>query len=71
MGFAEALSDDGSLTGRGHPWVRGYAFNMSRRNVTGVWLRWKLSITCCIAATQLTLTPKREQRFGQNKLLSK
>ena len=21
--FAEALSDDGSLTGRGHPWVRG------------------------------------------------
>src|SRR5438270_1305012 len=23
MRFAEALSDDGSLTGRGHPWVRG------------------------------------------------
>ncbi|HEV3201465.1 MAG TPA: ferritin family protein [Bryobacteraceae bacterium] len=23
MGFAEALSDDGSLTGRGHPWFRG------------------------------------------------
>jgi len=23
MGFAEALSDDGNLTGRGHPWVRG------------------------------------------------
>src|SRR5271167_1785854 len=23
MGFAEALSDDGVLTGRGHPWVRG------------------------------------------------
>jgi rubrerythrin len=23
MGFAEALSDDGSLTGRGHPWARG------------------------------------------------
>ena len=23
MGFAEALSDDGSITGRGHPWVRG------------------------------------------------
>jgi len=23
MGFAEALSDDGSLTGRGHPWMRG------------------------------------------------
>jgi len=23
MGFAEALSDDGTLTGRGHPWVRG------------------------------------------------
>jgi rubrerythrin len=25
MGFAEALSDDGSLTGRGQPWVRGLA----------------------------------------------
>ena len=25
MGFAEALSDDGTLTGRGHPWVRGIA----------------------------------------------
>jgi rubrerythrin len=25
MGFAEALSDDGSLTGRGHPWIRGAA----------------------------------------------
>jgi rubrerythrin len=24
MGFAEALSDDGALTGRGHPWVRGF-----------------------------------------------
>ncbi len=23
MGFAEALSDDGTLTARGHPWVRG------------------------------------------------
>ncbi|MDX6748891.1 ferritin family protein [Geminicoccaceae bacterium 1502E] len=24
MGFAEALSDDGQLTGRGHPWLRGW-----------------------------------------------
>lgn len=23
MGLAEALSDDGALTGRGHPWLRG------------------------------------------------
>jgi erythrin-vacuolar iron transport family protein len=23
MGFAEALLDDGTLTGRGHPWMRG------------------------------------------------
>jgi len=23
MGFAEALSDDGKLSGRGHPWLRG------------------------------------------------
>jgi rubrerythrin len=25
MGFAEALSDDGTLTGRGSPWIRGVA----------------------------------------------
>ena len=24
MGFAEALSDDGALTGRGHPYIRGF-----------------------------------------------
>jgi len=24
MAFAEALSDDGSLTGRGAPWLRGF-----------------------------------------------
>jgi rubrerythrin len=24
MGFAEALSDDGTITGRGHPWTRGF-----------------------------------------------
>jgi VIT1/CCC1 family predicted Fe2+/Mn2+ transporter len=25
MGFAEALSDDGALSGRGRPWIRGLA----------------------------------------------
>lgn len=25
MGLTEALSDDGTITGRGHPWVRGAA----------------------------------------------
>jgi rubrerythrin len=25
MGFAEALSDDGQLSGRGRPWIRGFA----------------------------------------------
>lgn len=28
MGFAEALSDDGELTGRGHPWLRGWITGM-------------------------------------------
>jgi rubrerythrin len=28
MGFAEALSDDGSLTGRGRPWIRGLICGM-------------------------------------------
>jgi VIT1/CCC1 family predicted Fe2+/Mn2+ transporter len=28
MGFAEALSDNGSLTGRGSPWIRGAVCGM-------------------------------------------
>lgn len=28
MGFTEALSDDGALTGRGHPWMRGIICGM-------------------------------------------
>lgn len=28
MGMAEAMSDDGSLTGRGHPWLRGLITGM-------------------------------------------
>ena len=28
MGFSEALSDDGTLTGRGHPWIRGVVCGM-------------------------------------------
>src|ERR1700726_387143 len=28
MGFAEALSDNGSLTGRGAPWIRGLVTGM-------------------------------------------
>src|ERR1700686_1215179 len=28
MGFAEALSDDGSLTGRGSPWIRGVTIGL-------------------------------------------
>src|SRR6202030_1086030 len=28
MGFAESLSDDGSLTGRGSPWIRGVVIGL-------------------------------------------
>ena len=28
MGFAESLSDDGSLTGRGSPWIRGVTIGL-------------------------------------------
>lgn len=28
MGFAESLSDDGSLTGRGSPWIRGFVIGL-------------------------------------------
>lgn len=29
MGLAEALSDDGELTGRGHPWLRGFVTGLA------------------------------------------
>ena len=32
MGFAEALSDDGSLTGRGSPWLRGLTCGLMTRS---------------------------------------
>src|SRR3981081_4497571 len=34
MGFAEALSDDGSLTGRGTPWIRG----LITGSMTALWV---------------------------------
>ena len=37
MGLSEALSDDGSVTGRGNPWARGL--------ITGLQPRWA---ECCI-----------------------
>src|ERR1700732_2815141 len=36
MGFAEALSDDGNLTGRGHPCVRGLIC-AAMTTVGGIW----------------------------------
>ena len=39
MGFAEALSDDGSLTGRGHPYLRGL--------ICGLMTLWAASSTPC------------------------
>src|ERR1700721_4751523 len=42
MGFAEALSDDGSLTGRGSPWVRGLTWGLM--TATGGGVRTRLNL---------------------------
>jgi rubrerythrin len=55
MGFAEALSDDGSLTGRGHPWVRGGRVAVRRQQSCGLirtgpktcLLPWRTAQRCC------------------------
>ena len=53
MGFAEALSDDGSLTGRGHPWARGVGVRTHDR------VGWNRPH---VAVSDLRLSPGHDRR---------
>ena len=58
MGFAEALSDDGSLNGRGRPWLRGLICGlMTARGGLGHTLPYLIPDTVPNAATWPRASP--------------
>jgi rubrerythrin len=71
MGFAEALSDDGSLTGRGHPWARGSVCGlMTTLGGIGHTLPYLIqnvktatSIAVCVVLVELSLISWIRHRF--------
>jgi rubrerythrin len=80
MGFAEALSDDGSLTGRGRPWVRGAVCGlMTALGGLGHTLpflipdkHWRLAITVaiCVVAVELAVIAWIRKHFMDTPLLA-
>ncbi len=78
MGFAEALSDDGSLTGRGHPWARGIVCGMmTALGGTGHTLPYLISnvktatsVAICVVAVELGLISWVRHRFMDTPWLS-
>ncbi len=71
MGFAEALSDDGSLTGRGHPWARGLVCGgMTALGGLGHTLPYLIpeyktatTIAVCVVLTELVIISWIRHRF--------
>ena len=71
MGFAEALSDDGSLTGRGHPWARGLVCGlMTTLGGLGHTLPYLIphyktatAIAVCVVLVELTIISWVRHRF--------
>jgi len=78
MGFAEALSDDGSLTGRGHPWIRGLVCGlMTTLGGIGHTLpylipsfRTATSVAVCVVLVELGLISWIRHRFMDTPLVS-
>lgn len=78
MGFAEALSDDGSLTGRGHPWVRGLVCgSMTAVGGLGHTLPYLIpnvktatSIAVCVVLVELGIISWIRHRFMDTPLVS-
>src|SRR5437879_10907585 len=74
MGFAEALSDDGSLTGRGTPWLRGAVCGMmtalGRLGHTLPYLipEWKTAtaIAMCVVVVELLTIAWIRQRYMES-----
>ena len=78
MGFAEALSDDGSLTGRGHPWARGFVCGlMTTLGGIGHTLPYLIpnvktatSIAVCVVLVELGVISWVRHRFMDSPLVS-
>ena len=78
MGFAEAMSDDGSLTGRGRPWTRGLICGvMTAAGGLGHTLPFlipavKVAITVaiCVVAVELGVIAWIRKRYMDTPLLS-
>ena len=78
MGFAEALSDDGTLTGRGHPWARGVVCGaMTSLGGIGHTLPYLIpnvkiatNIAVCVVLVELGIISWIRHRFMDTPLLS-
>lgn len=78
MGFAEALSDDGALSGRGHPWVRGGVCGlMTTLGGIGHTLPYLISdfntataVAGCVVAVELAVIAWIRHHFMDTPLLS-
>jgi rubrerythrin len=78
MGFAEALSDDGSLTGRGHPWARGFVCGgMTALGGLGHTLPYLIpnvqtatSIAVCVVLVELSVISWIRHKFMDTPLVS-
>ena len=78
MGFAEALSDDGTLTGRGHPWARGLVCGaMTALGGIGHTLPYLIpnvktatSIAVCVVLVELGVISWIRHRFMDTPLVS-
>jgi VIT1/CCC1 family predicted Fe2+/Mn2+ transporter len=78
MGFAEALSDDGSLTGRGHPWARGFVCGLMTA-LGGIGhtlpfliphLRVAVSVAVAVVLVELSIISWVRHRFMDTPLVS-
>ena len=65
MGFAEALSDDGALSGRGTPWIRGTVCGLMS-TIGGVGHTLPYLIPDFWAATMVARTVRLNRRIGDN-----
>jgi rubrerythrin len=78
MGFAEALSDDGSLTGRGRPWARGVVCGlMTTAGGLGHTLPFLIpavktatAVAICVVAVELGVIAWIRKRYMDTPLLS-
>jgi hypothetical protein len=78
MGFAEGLSDDGVLTGRGRPWIRGPICGLMTASggightlpflISG--FRIAVTVACCVVVIELGVISYIRHRFMATPIFS-